>query len=462
MNTLFSNLKLPETILIFIAFFIFMIFLFISFFSWYEKEFKASLRALRLSIIMPVPFLILALIKFPYQAILGWIVTGIFILVLIVLLMPFKGFNNISDENPLERIDERVTMFSRNELKEGTKLYSDFYSEHPDKLDADSEFRKLPGLLSEDALYADPVIFAASDAYFEVCEALRAPAIGRPDKNKAKYDPEDLSKFLKKNAINMGAHTVGITKLKDYHIYNTGGRRERYNRKYDADGHTHAIAFTVEMDHQMIGMGPDAPSVMESARCYQHAADIAVQAAVMIRKLGYKAQAHIDGFYKVVCPLVARDAGLGEIGRMGLLITPKLGPRVRISIVTTDMPLKIDSRNFDPTVTEFCELCKKCATLCPSKAISDESRIRTGGALRWQIDQEKCFTFWCKAGTDCGRCVSVCPYSHPANLFHNTVRFFMKRSYFFRKIAAFMDDLVYGKKPKPGKIAEWLKVKKTG
>ncbi|MFQ6103859.1 MAG: hypothetical protein ACE5OP_06150 [Candidatus Glassbacteria bacterium] len=52
-----------------------------------------------------------------------------------------------------------------------------------------------------------------------------------------------------------------------------------------------------------------------------------------IRNLGYPARTHIDGNYRVVCPLVARDAGIGEIGRMGLLMTPRLGPRVRIAVV---------------------------------------------------------------------------------------------------------------------------------
>ena len=51
-----------------------------------------------------------------------------------------------------------------------------------------------------------------------------------------------------------------------------------------------------------------------------------VQLAAAIRDLGYPARAHIDGNYRVIAPLVARDAGLGEIGRMGLLMTPRWVP----------------------------------------------------------------------------------------------------------------------------------------
>lgn len=58
--------------------------------------------------------------------------------------------------------------------------------------------------------------------------------------------------------------------------------------------------------------------------------------SAFLNKPGFNSRAHIDGDYELICPLVARDAGLGEIGRMGLLMTPRLGPRVRIAVVTTE------------------------------------------------------------------------------------------------------------------------------
>ncbi|MEJ2722890.1 MAG: 4Fe-4S dicluster domain-containing protein [bacterium] len=178
--------------------------------------------------------------------------------------------------------------------------------------------------------------------------------------------------------------------------------------------------------------------------------------ANFIRHLGYRARAHIDGNYRVVCPLVARDAGLGEIGRMGLLMTPELGPRVRISVVTTDIPLVPDSRRRDPAMIDFCARCKKCANVCPSKAIPFGDRQVIDGARRWQIDQEKCFTYWCVVGTDCSRCMKVCPYSHPDALLHNVVRWGVRRSALFRRLAVVLDDLFYGKNPAPAHVPDWM------
>jgi reductive dehalogenase len=213
----------------------------------------------------------------------------------------------------------------------------------------------------------------------------------------------------------------------------------------------------VEMDKYLLDRAPAGPTVMESAQEYLNSGTMAVQLAEFIRQLGYSARAHIDGSYRVVCPLVGRDAGLGEIGRMGLLMTPKLGPRVRLAVVTTDLPLVPDVRKRDGTVIDFCRRCKKCADVCPARAISFDDRKEIDSILRWQVNSEACFTYWCKIGTDCGRCMSVCPYSHPNNVMHNLVRLAVKRSALFRVAALKMDDLFYGRKPVPLPIPAWIK-----
>jgi len=143
---------------------------------------------------------------------------------------------------------------------------------------------------------------------------------------------------------------------------------------------------------------------------------------------------------------------------MGLLMTPKLGPRVRIAVVTTDMPLDVDTRSFDPSVTDFCNICKKCAKACPSNAISFDKRKDIDGVHRWQINQESCFNLWTIFGTDCGRCMSVCPYSHPDNLLHNLVRVGIRNSAIFSRLALFLDDAIYDSHPPSIPPSGWMKI----
>ena len=54
-----------------------------------------------------------------------------------------------------------------------------------------------------------------------------------------------------------------------------------------------------------------------------------------------------------------------------------------------------------------------------------------------------------RLGTDCARCMAVCPYSHPDNAMHSLVRWGIRNNGLFRKGALWMDDLVYGRRPPP-------------
>ena len=210
------------------------------------------------------------------------------------------------------------------------------------------------------------------------------------------------------------------------------------------------------MRHDMVMAAPQASIVLESAKQYLNSGKIATQLAEMIRNMGFDAWAHIDGNYQLICPLVARDAGLGEIGRMGILMTKKHGPRVRIAVVTTNMELEPDVYIKNHSVIDFCRMCKKCADCCPSQSISHEDPKVINGIKRWKIDAESCFTFWCKAGTDCGRCMAVCPYSHPNHSLHKFIRWGISRSKLFRYVAVHMDDYFYGKRPKPKPLPKEL------
>jgi epoxyqueuosine reductase QueG len=146
---------------------------------------------------------------------------------------------------------------------------------------------------------------------------------------------------------------------------------------------------------------------------------------------------------------------------MGLLMTPRLGPRVRIGVITTDLPLPESRQQERPDMIEFCRICKKCADVCPSRAIPRDERREIEGVKRWQINQEACYTYWCITGTDCGKCMSDCPYSHKDNFLHNMVRFMIRRSSLFRRIAVKLDDVFYGRKPKPKPFPKWLKNQKS-
>ncbi len=414
--------------------------------SWRERERRAMRRAF---LITAVGFaLSLGALLLPTSLQTGLIALLLCTLIasLILYLLPI-GEAPKEVGLPTKRHDERETMFARARLEPGSPEYAEYYMLHPEHKEEDDKTRAKPGLLSPHAQLTDPYHIAATEVSFQFTETLRQAVDGPTAPEPKPFSSQEMTPYIKSLASYYGALDMGITELKPYHIYTHIGRGSgEYGAEIDLD-HTHAIVFTVEMDFEMTRAAPHPPLTMESGKQYVHAAKVAVQLASAIRNLGYPARAHIDGNYRIIAPLVARDAGLGEIGRMGLLMTENLGPRVRLGAVTTTLELETDTYTPNTAVIDFCEICQKCAENCPSQAIPFGPRKEIDGALQWKINPNSCFRYWNVVGTDCGRCLSVCPFSHPDTFPHNLIRRGIQKSGAFRRFALWMDDFFYGKKP---------------
>lgn len=108
--------------------------------------------------------------------------------------------------------------------------------------------------------------------------------------------------------------------------------------------------------------------------------------------------------------MVATSAGLGWIGRNGLLINPVFGPRLTLATVLTDAPLKPGN----PVESCRCGECSLCMELCPSEAITGRQWSRRNPYVEL-ISQKRCdhHKRRIKALTgkpNCGLCRSICPY----------------------------------------------------
>jgi epoxyqueuosine reductase len=166
-------------------------------------------------------------------------------------------------------------------------------------------------------------------------------------------------------------------------------------------------------------LAPFAPSALAGAAVglgYSQMAETASKVAAMIRGLGYSA-VPMGNDTSLSIPM-AIDAGLGELGRHGLLINPDFGSLVRICKVLTDLPLEVD-RPITFNTAEICRSCTICAESCPTRAISFQREAtfdtvcpsNNGGIRRWPVDAWACLKFWANNGKDCGICQAVCPFS---------------------------------------------------
>jgi epoxyqueuosine reductase QueG len=108
--------------------------------------------------------------------------------------------------------------------------------------------------------------------------------------------------------------------------------------------------------------------------------------------------------------MAATSAGIGWVGKNGLLISPQHGPRLSLATVLTDAPLAADR----PFESSRCGACTLCRDHCPSGAITGAEWSRSSpfvelvrlGACRGH----KAAGRQVAGKPNCGLCITVCPY----------------------------------------------------
>ena len=270
-------------------------------------------------------------------------------------------------------------------------------------------------------------------------------------------DPDSvaLTKIVKEKANWIGADMVGVAKLNPSWIYSHWGNQNvRYSHAAEVGDPIEippefdkVIVMIHEMDYQVIQRSPAIE--YETDIQYSKGAWSASSLATFISELGYRAIPSVNELGIDVA--MAVDAGLGEMGRNGMLITRDYGPRVRISKVFTDLPLVLDSP-IDIGVQKFCEKCSLCAKYCPSLALMPGERTDRGwnehnvsGMLKWPIKAMNCLDWWVKNGNHCSICIRICPWNKPNDLLHRIVRFFAERNILTKLIVTLDQFLGFGK-----------------
>ena len=291
---------------------------------------------------------------------------------------------------------------------------------------------------------------------------------GRPE-----FSSAEASGIVRKAAELLGADQVGFAELDRRWVYSRyfdEKTKQDFPIKFsDEDGYEEydqpirladgtrvipkEMKYVVVMLHEW-GKDLDgtehAPTLLTeglSTLAYARMAPTLWMVAEFIRGMGYNAiPAANDTALSI--PL-AVDAGLGQVGRHGLLINPKVGARCRISKIFTDLPLETIGA-VDSGITEFCNACLKCVPKCGTKAITTGGRsfepldeANAGGVLSWKVDAKKCMTFQNRVGSTCSTCVRRCAWTKPPSKFYAIPRFFIRnfRWEWLNKLWVWLDDL---------------------
>jgi len=411
-----------------------------------EQNWMAARRGSVVFILILICYTLLLVFEFPGKI---WIMATLLItgsLLVLGILLPINKSYPLQIVKKQSRIDERDALFHRfYRIKPGTPEFEAYYQQHPEKIKTDQKIRKKPALCSPGSKTYHPLVSPFQIAMFSIFEDISGDIDWSPapvEEQPIAATSDEFTKRIKGFAKYLGADLVGTTRLNSAYIYSHIGRSAGEWGAPIELNHTYAIAIGVEMSADMVRSAPESPTLTETAYRYLEAGKIAMILARYINLLGYEARAHVDGNYRVLCPPIAVDAGLGELGRLGLLITPQFGPRLRLSVVTTNLPL-LQDQPITFGVQHFCSFCKKCADYCPSGAVDNGEKSVYAGVEKWQSHQEKCYRYWRTQGTDCAVCMKVCPYSYPDSWLHNFIRWIVQRNNFARRLAYFGDAFFY-------------------
>lgn len=190
-------------------------------------------------------------------------------------------------------------------------------------------------------------------------------------------------------------------------------------------GLTRAVSIALALDPTVIRAIQDGPTIeyfAEYERANLRLAQLSEEAARALIAAGHRALAfqptteQIDRATlsaKLQHRTVATRAGLGWIGKSGLLITKEYGSAIRLASVLTDAELETGR----PVDVSSCGDCHQCVEHCPARAIAGVNW--QAGAAREQIyNPAACFKTAKTLsgaqgikGTICGVCINVCPWT---------------------------------------------------
>jgi len=236
-------------------------------------------------------------------------------------------------------------------------------------------------------------------------------------------DAEDNAQEVLDYAALLGASVAGIADLRLVDALPAYGG-------VDLKGFRHAVSMAIGLPSAAVEMiRVDDPGILYAwaYRTANMALDaLALKVSSLISGRGFRALAipasmNLDsdqGIGHISHKSMAWAAGLGWIGRNGLLVNPTYGPRLRLVTVLTDMPLVCGA----PTKCQ-CGDCMLCIKSCPSKAlryvdfevrppsredIFNQSRCASRlAAMKERLAKQPASAAY--AVTVCGMCIRACP-----------------------------------------------------
>lgn len=217
--------------------------------------------------------------------------------------------------------------------------------------------------------------------------------IKNPDKPKFLTDHVFIKEF-EDYAQSIGINSVGYTLVTP---------EELIQNKFILFPFT--IVLTMEMDREIIETPPgdEAKDLNETA--YVRLDILTTKLSDYLRRNGFATEIAHPFSSLVDFSALGEKAGLGYMGKNGLLITPELGPRVKISAIFASIA-NLPAKEFNEYswIQEYCDICGKCVKACREGALME--KVSVDGGKEIELVQKICIG--CSQG--CTYCIEDCPF----------------------------------------------------
>ncbi len=211
--------------------------------------------------------------------------------------------------------------------------------------------------------------------------------------------PSEWAALLKAKAMELGADDVGICRVTEDMLYEGRPSPGKY-----------ALMIAAQMHYETAQHIPHVEGLQETMHAYIKANDISLTLMKWLRAEGVYCESGSSAPDKLLLVPAAMKAGMGQLGKHGSLIHPKMGALVRFCYVSFDIEVDVDEP-IEFGSDDFCMHCQVCTQHCPPQAIT-ENKQTVRGVDRWYVDFDKCVPYF-NDTLGCGICISVCPFSRP-------------------------------------------------
>ena len=208
---------------------------------------------------------------------------------------------------------------------------------------------------------------------------------------------KDATEEIRAKAREMGFNEVGFTKLDLRYVYKSKRSWVKFH---------HAICLAYEQDYELTQTAPSLEAEGPHFGTYRIMGALALQLGDYIRSLGYHAQVHSPNDNSGAYIPMFVEAGLGQLGANGQLLSPHFGSRARLMIISTDAPVTY-THPVDYGMHAFCNICQVCVNRCPGRALMRD-KVWWRGVQKHKLIYRRCRPVLARY-EGCAVCMKVCP-----------------------------------------------------